>query len=119
MCASVILCVSVTVTLCVIKKSESTIPSWIHLLRMQVFEGIPPPYDKQKRMVVPGALRVLRLKPGRRVSFVVCVSVVQLKSLFGFVNVCAPVSLSSTADWVDSHMRWAGSIRYDISCSYG
>jgi len=36
------------------------------LSRLKVFEGIPPPYDKQKRMVVPCALRVLRLKPGRR-----------------------------------------------------
>ena len=39
------------------------------LMGIQVFEGMPPPYDKQKRMVVPGALRVLRLKPGRRVSY--------------------------------------------------
>ena len=37
------------------------------LNRLKVFEGIPPPYDKKKRMVVPCALRVLRLKPGRRV----------------------------------------------------
>ena len=35
--------------------------------RLQCFEGIPPPYDKQKRMVVPAALKVLRLKPGRKV----------------------------------------------------
>ncbi|OMH82874.1 60S ribosomal protein L16-B [Zancudomyces culisetae] len=34
--------------------------------RLKVFEGIPPPYDKQKRMVIPQALRVLRLKPGRK-----------------------------------------------------
>ncbi|CAG8531566.1 4270_t:CDS:2 [Paraglomus brasilianum] len=34
--------------------------------RLKLFEGIPPPYDKQKRMVVPAALRVLRLRPGRR-----------------------------------------------------
>lgn len=34
--------------------------------RMKVFEGIPPPYDKMKRMVVPQALRVLRLKPTRK-----------------------------------------------------
>jgi hypothetical protein len=34
--------------------------------RLKVFEGIPPPYDKIKRMVVPQALRVLRLKPGRK-----------------------------------------------------
>lgn len=36
------------------------------LNRLKVFEGIPPPYDKQRRMVIPNALRVLRLKPGRR-----------------------------------------------------
>ena len=34
--------------------------------RIKVFEGVPPPYDKMKRMVVPSALRVVRLKPGRR-----------------------------------------------------
>jgi ribosomal protein uL13 len=34
--------------------------------RMKVFEGIPPPYDKKQRMVVPQALRILRLKPGRK-----------------------------------------------------
>merc|ERR1712019_107198 len=33
--------------------------------RLQTFEGIPPPYDK-KRMVIPAALKVLRLKPGRK-----------------------------------------------------
>lgn len=36
------------------------------LERLKVFEGIPPPYDKKQRMVVPQALRVLRLKPGRK-----------------------------------------------------
>ena len=34
--------------------------------RLKVFEGIPAPYNTMKRMVVPAALRVLRLKPGRR-----------------------------------------------------
>jgi len=34
--------------------------------RLKVFEGVPAPYDKMKRMVVPQALRVLRLKPGRK-----------------------------------------------------
>lgn len=34
--------------------------------RLKCFEGMPPPYDKKKRMVVPQALRVLRLKPGRK-----------------------------------------------------
>jgi large subunit ribosomal protein L13Ae len=36
------------------------------LERLKLFEGVPPPYDKKKRMVVPEALRVLRLKPGRK-----------------------------------------------------
>jgi len=36
------------------------------LERLKVYEGIPPPYDKQKRVVVPSALRVLRLKPRRK-----------------------------------------------------
>jgi len=34
--------------------------------RLKCYEGIPPPYDKQKRIVVPSALRVLRLKPRRK-----------------------------------------------------
>ena len=33
--------------------------------RLKVFEGIPPPYDKDKRMVVPSAPKVLRLKARR------------------------------------------------------
>ncbi|ANB12974.1 ribosomal 60S subunit protein L16A [Sugiyamaella lignohabitans] len=36
------------------------------LEHLKVFEGIPPPYDRKKRVVVPQALRVLRLKPGRK-----------------------------------------------------
>ncbi|KAL6044028.1 60S ribosomal protein L16A [Balamuthia mandrillaris] len=35
------------------------------LKRLRVFEGIPPPYDKKKRMVCPAALRVVRLRPNR------------------------------------------------------
>ncbi|KAK8257137.1 ribosomal protein L13 domain-containing protein [Phyllosticta capitalensis] len=34
--------------------------------RLKTFDGVPPPYDHVKRMVVPQALRVLRLKPGRK-----------------------------------------------------
>jgi len=37
------------------------------LARLKVFEGIPAPYDKQKRMVVTSALKVLRLNPCRKV----------------------------------------------------
>jgi large subunit ribosomal protein L13Ae len=36
------------------------------LERLKTFEGVPAPYDKKKRVVVPQALRVLRLKPGRK-----------------------------------------------------
>ncbi|KAF9364533.1 60S ribosomal protein L16B [Mortierella sp. NVP85] len=34
--------------------------------RIKLFEGVPPPYDRMKRLVVPSALRVLKLKPGRK-----------------------------------------------------
>lgn len=40
------------------------------LARLRVVEGIPPPYDKKKRVVVPSALRILRLKPHRNVSLI-------------------------------------------------
>ncbi|KAJ1409582.1 Ribosomal protein L13, eukaryotic/archaeal [Sesbania bispinosa] len=36
------------------------------LARLKVYEGIPPPYDKMKRMVVPDALKVLRLQKGHK-----------------------------------------------------
>lgn len=35
------------------------------LKRLSTFEGIPAPYDKQQRVVVPAALKVMRLKPHR------------------------------------------------------
>merc|ERR1739848_100326 len=34
--------------------------------RLKVFDGVPPPYDKRKRMVVPAALKIVRLKPTRK-----------------------------------------------------
>ncbi|KAB5516132.1 hypothetical protein DKX38_026780 [Salix brachista] len=36
------------------------------LARLKVFEGVPPPFDKTKRMVIPDALKVLRLQPGHK-----------------------------------------------------
>lgn len=36
------------------------------LASLKVFEGVPAPYDTKKRVVVPQALRVLRLQPGRK-----------------------------------------------------
>ncbi|XP_064222841.1 large ribosomal subunit protein uL13-like [Aotus nancymaae] len=37
--------------------------------RLKVFDGIPPPYDKKKRMVAPAALKVVRLKPTRKFAY--------------------------------------------------
>merc|ERR1712150_301804 len=34
--------------------------------RLKVFEGVPPPYDKQKRFVLPSCLKVIKLKPQRK-----------------------------------------------------
>ncbi|PKA59850.1 60S ribosomal protein L13a-4 [Apostasia shenzhenica] len=36
------------------------------LARLKAYEGVPPPYDKLKRMVIPDALKVLRLQPGHK-----------------------------------------------------
>lgn len=45
---------------------HKTLRGKIALGRLRVMEGIPFPYDQQQRVVVPSALRVLRLKPGRK-----------------------------------------------------
>jgi hypothetical protein len=45
-----------------------------HGVGEQVFDGCPAPYDKVKKMVVPEALRALRLAPGHRYCrLVLCV----------------------------------------------
>jgi len=36
------------------------------LQRLKAYDGMPPPYDRKKKMVIPQALRILRLRPGRR-----------------------------------------------------
>ena len=36
------------------------------LSRLRVFEGVPPLYNGKKRMVIPYALKVLRLQPGHK-----------------------------------------------------
>ncbi|KAL7669949.1 hypothetical protein ACOME3_004895 [Neoechinorhynchus agilis] len=36
------------------------------LALLKTFEGIPPSYHKRKRLVVPSALRPVRLRPGRK-----------------------------------------------------
>merc|ERR1719161_2974237 len=34
--------------------------------RLKSFDGIPHPYDRKKRMVMPCALKILRLRPNRK-----------------------------------------------------
>jgi large subunit ribosomal protein L13Ae len=47
--------------------SELCAASWlISAVLLQVFDGIPHPYDRMKRKVVPDALRVTKLRPGRK-----------------------------------------------------
>ncbi|XP_052570892.1 60S ribosomal protein L13a-like [Peromyscus californicus insignis] len=36
---------------------------------LKVLDGIPPPYDKKKRMVFPAALKVVWLKPTRKFAY--------------------------------------------------
>lgn len=69
------------------------------LERLKVFEGVPPPYDKKKKMVVPQALRVLRLQPGRKF--------------------CTVGRLSSEVGWKyeDVVSRYVGSIRAEAFAS--
>ena len=40
------------------------------LTRLRAFEGVPPPYDRKNRMVIPDALKVLRLQPGHKYCLV-------------------------------------------------
>ncbi|CAM9171566.1 unnamed protein product [Discosporangium mesarthrocarpum] len=44
---------------------QKTVRGQEALSRLSCFEGIPAPYDKQKRMVVPNALQISRMAPGR------------------------------------------------------
>ncbi len=44
---------------------HKTVRGQIALGRLATFEGIPEPYDKKKRVVVPAALKVLRLRADR------------------------------------------------------
>ncbi|XP_064968132.1 large ribosomal subunit protein uL13y-like [Musa acuminata AAA Group] len=36
------------------------------LARLKAHEGVPPPYDKMKRMVISDALKLLRFQPVHR-----------------------------------------------------
>merc|ERR1719420_2048897 len=34
--------------------------------RLKTYEGVPHPYDRKKRMVIPSCLKVLRIRPERK-----------------------------------------------------
>lgn len=53
------------------------------LNRLKCFEGIPAPYDKQQRKVVPSALRELKLKPRRTVSRIKIKIIINNRDLVG------------------------------------
>lgn len=40
------------------------------LRRLKTYDGCPPPYDRRKKVVVPGAMRLLCLQPGRKVRII-------------------------------------------------
>lgn len=44
---------------------HKTVRGQLAMSRLACFEGIPAPYDKVKRVVVPDALKVLRMRPDR------------------------------------------------------
>jgi len=66
------------------------------LERLKLYEGVPPPYDRKKRMVVPEALRVLRLKPGRKYC---TVKVKRLSRVLSFIDLTISQRLSHEVGW--------------------
>uniref|UniRef100_A0A8C9URL4 60S ribosomal protein L13a n=1 Tax=Spermophilus dauricus TaxID=99837 RepID=A0A8C9URL4_SPEDA len=53
--------------------------------RLKVFDGIPPPCDKKKRIVVPAALKVVRLKPTRKFAYLGFRCMPQILMCFVFI----------------------------------
>jgi hypothetical protein len=78
------------------------------LERLKLFEGIPPPYDRKKRMVVPEALRVLRLKPGRKY----CTVKVRTRNPSAHF---LPMMLNHAPLLSVCPMRWAGDTRMSLT----
>ncbi len=80
------------------------------LERLKTFEGIPPPYDKVKRMVVPDALKVLRLQHGHKSC--------QLGDLAKSVSCRAASCMASWLEQIRRVMssRHAASCRADMPC---
>merc|ERR1712187_1026401 len=47
---------------------HKTFSGTVALKRISCYEGVPPPYDKIKRMIIPDALKITNLKNGRAVA---------------------------------------------------
>jgi hypothetical protein len=58
------------------------------LKRLRVYEGIPPPFDKQRRLCIPIAMRQLCLRPDRKVS--IYAKMWSNKSLFVMIKPTLP-----------------------------
>lgn len=58
------------------------------LEKLKGFEGVPPPYDKVKRLVVPDALRVLRLQHGHKYCKLGDLST-SVRAMFGLATGCS------------------------------
>merc|ERR1712002_817790 len=63
--------------------------------------GVPPPYDRKKKMVIPSALKVLRLKHGRRFC-----SLGRLGHEVGWKYQDIVETLRSGRSTSTSHCRW-------------
>jgi hypothetical protein len=81
------------------------------LERMKTFEGVPPPYDRVKRLVVPDALKVLRLKHGHKYC------------KLGDLSTSVRAPLSGSWLFRESFKRqgadglWCSSVNHRVSCS--
>lgn len=71
------------------------------LKRLKVYEGIPPPYDKKKRMTVPSALRAIRLSPRRKVN----PPRKREKSVFYFFQIYSPIQFCELSR-ISSEIGW-------------
>lgn len=76
------------------------------LERLKLFEGIPPPYDRKQRMVIPEALRVLRLKPGRKFCTVKVGISVQRLTYRLELTIYYAISVCRTRLAGDTRMLW-------------
>lgn len=79
------------------------------LQRIKLYEGVPAPYDRKKRVVVPSALRVLRLKPGRKYCTIKVSGFAFVKSIrLTFGHSVSPTKLDGLIKMSSIDWRWDG-----------